>query len=405
MKLTVLTMSAVVITLIGMSCGQSGGNAPSLSSLAPGSPVGGVPNIPTDGTSYFALVYGASASDRQLLSNRIAGYQAPGLQDVFANWRRIAGNNIYNTPADIPNTPAYCSAGGLNATTHNWNPSTDPGTGQTIDPGTYSACVNSNSFVSMSWSYVNSPDSLYNAANSTSFNGFISGIKFKNYTIQSTVSSTNDDDDGIGIIIAAYVDVSGTVHTLTAMRSQGGMAPSQGWAILYRQNNTIPSGGTFGEKSVGGVNPGAAGQGRGWSGKRTIIRVERQDDIITAYTSTWGTGSTPLSIEPTSQITIDLSTVPSLAGFRGEQYYGYGAISQIGASFADIAFTTPNAESDPSYIYDLLNNTVYNKQVGGGYVLVNGMEAYSTIGFPKRVKNTETSKEFTIDSASHFTPL
>ena len=275
-----------------------------------------------------------------------------------------------------------------------------------IQPGTYGNCVNSDDFVSASWSYKNSPDRLYNAANGSSYNGFISGIKFKNYSIQSIVSSADLDDDAIGIIIAAFVDSSNVIHTLSALRTQGGFPPpSLGWGLVYRQNNTVIS--TISNMSIGGVNTnGSQGDRNGWNGRRTMISVERADNMITAYTSTWGTSGTTLALEPTSKIEIDLSNPANgLTAFMGEQYYGYGTISQLGATFSDIAFSTPNAESDPAYIYDLLNNTVYNKMAAGGYVLVNGMAAYSTIGFPKRVKNTESSKEFMINSAGSYSEL
>lgn len=403
MKLTGLFVVAIATTALVTSCGQSGGNAPDLLSTAPTAPVGGVPNIPTDGTSYFALAYGSTTSDRTLLANRIAGYQAPGLSDVFNNWRRISGPRIFNTPSEIVQTPSYCFTGF--DSNNNWNPGMNGST--PIQPGTYSNCVNSDDFVSASWSYKNSPDRLYNAANGTSYNGFISGIKFKNYTLQATLSSADVDDDGIGIIIAAFVDSSNVVHTLSAMRTQGGFPPpSLGWGLVYRQNNNV-IGSTFSNMSIGGVNTnGSQGDRQGWNGRSTIVRVERADNMITAYTSTWGTSGTTLAIEPTSKIEIDLSNPTNgLTAFMGEQYYGYGTISQPGATFSDIAFSTPNAESDPSYIYDLLNNTVYNKMNAGGYVLVNGMSAYSTIGFPKRVKNTESSKEFMINSAGSYTEL
>ncbi len=402
MKFTRLITVAFAITVLGTSCGQSGGNAPGLSSIAPTTPVGGVPNIPTDGTSYFALAYGSTASDRTLLSNRIAGYQAPGLSEVFNNWRRIAGARIFNTPAEIVQTPAYCFTGF--DSNNNWKPGMNGGT--PIQPGTYGSCINSDDFVSASWSFKNSPDRLYNAANGSDYNGFISGIRFKNYNIQATISSTDTDDDAIGIIIAAFVDSSNVIHTLSALRTQGGFPPpSMGWGLVYRQNNTVIT--TISNMSIGGVNTnGSQGDRLGWNGRRTMVSVVRADNTITAYTSTWGTSGTTLALEPTSKIEIDLSNPANgLTAFMGEQYYGYGTISQLGATFSDITFSTPNAESDPAYIYDLLNNSVYNKMAAGGYVLVNGMSAYSTIGFPKRLKNTESSKEFMINSAGSYTEL
>ena len=173
--------------------------------------------------------------------------------------------------------------------------------------------------------------------------------------------------------------------------------PTQGWGIVHRMNDTIVQ--TIGAKSVG-ANSSA------WSSRRSLIRVEREGDIVKAYASQWGTGNNPLTIDPASEITIDLSDPAlNLSVFQGEQSYGYGAISQVGASFAEIVFTAPNIQSDPEYIYDLANNQIYQKNSGGiGYVLV-GSGALQSIGFPKRVKNFETQRQFQINSATSFTEL
>jgi hypothetical protein len=386
------------------SCAKGSGVAPGSSLLETvSSPLPSVPSIPTDGTSFFALVYGASAQDRAFLSDRIAGYQAPGLADVFNQWRRISGANLYNTMTGVTLTPAWCFSGF--DSNRNWLPAVNPGNGQTVSPSTDTNCVNSDPFVASSWSYIASPDRLYNAANSTNFNGFISALKFSAYSLDAVLSSTNTDDDGLGIIIAAVIDNSNNIHTLTAMRTQGGMAPTQGWAILYKTNNTLVR--TIDAKSVGGVNTnGSAGDRNGWNGRKSLVRVIRSGDLIEAYASVWGTGATVLTVDPASKITVDLSDPAlSLSVFQGEQYYGYGSISQVAATFSEIVFSTPNTPTDPTYIYDLVNNSVYLKSDSGGYNVVPGAQALSTIGYPKRVKNTETSKEFMIDSATGFTPL
>lgn len=390
MKRYSLVMLASLLTVL-VAC-KDGGVAPSTlsSTLTPT-----IPSIPTDGAASYALVYGSSASDRQYLSDRIAGYQAPGLSVVFSQWRRFSGGSIYNTTADItPKTPAYCFTSF--DSNYNWVNGTNGST--TISPGTYTNCVNSNTFIASSWNYIASPDRIYNAANGSYFNGFISALKFLKYNLQATVTSTDADDDGIGLVIAAVVDSSNNVHTLTAMRTQGGMTPSQGWGILYKMNNTEVR--TFGARSVGGIV-------NNWGGKKSLLSVSRDGDIIKASASNWFTGSSSgVTVDPASEITIDLSDSSlGLSVFQGEQYYGYGTISQLGATFSDIVFTSPNSAADPTYLYDLVNNTVYFKDSTAGYTLVPGAQAMSILGFPIRVKNNETQKEFRIDSASSFVEL
>lgn len=403
-KFKILIALAIGVSIFSiMSCGKGGGNAPSeLSSQSPIVPTNPPSDVPTDGDSYFALVYGSSASDRNFLNAKINGNLPPSIADILDSWRRIAAGTIYNDISVVPQTPAYCFSGF--DSNRNWNPAVNPVGGATIQPGTHNECVNSNVHTSNAWSYIASPDRLYNASNASSFIGFLSGLQFKDYNLEAVVSSADTDDDAIGLIIAS-TEVSGTVHTLTALRTQGGQQPTQGWAIVHRTNNAITR--IFGAKSVGGTHQnGSQGDRLGWNGRNSRIRVERADNIVKAYTSTWGTGGVANALDPASEIVIDLSDVANnLTQFQNPQYYGYGTISQLGTTFAEISFTTPTAAPDPSYIYDLMNNTVYIKNVSGGYTLMNGVQAYSTIGFPKKVKNIETQKEFMIDSAGGYTEL
>lgn len=381
-----------LLVLLTLGCAKTGGNAPGLSStLLP------APSLPSDGTSTFALAYGSSSQDRSFLADRIAGYQAPGPSVIFNQWRRFAGNQIYNNTSEITQTPSYCFSGFDSS--NNWLPSTNPGNGQTIQPGTFNNCVNSNPFMAASWSYIASPDRIYNAANGSNFNGFLSALKFSKFSSQAVLSSADSDDDAIGLIIAAVIDDSNNVHTLTAMRSQGGQTPVQGWGVVYRMNNTVVR--TIDPKSVGGTS------GSGWGGRSSLIRVERDGDLITAYASSWNTAPASFDTNDASKITFSLADgALGLSIFQGEQYYGYGTISQLGATFSSFAFSAPNSEADPTYLFDLLNNSVYVKTTDAvGYVLVPGMQSYNTLGFPKRIKNTETQKEFMINSATSYTEL
>ena len=184
-----------------MSCGKGGGNAPSeLSSLTPITPTNPPSELPTDGDSFFALVYGSSSSDRTFLYNKINGYQPPSLSEVFTSWRRIAGSTIYNNPSTIPQTPAYCFSGF--DSNFNWNPAVNPANGATVQPGTHNECVNSGAHTSSAWNFISSPDRLYNASNASSFIGFLSGLQFKEFNLEAVVSSPDTDDDAIGLIIA-----------------------------------------------------------------------------------------------------------------------------------------------------------------------------------------------------------
>ncbi len=362
--------------LVSHAC-KNNGNAPSLASV----------------DSLYQLAYGSSTSDRQLLADRIAGNAPPKFTEVISRWKRFSGTTYYPTVASIVATPSYCqtSMDGSGM----WAPSTSP----VADPNTSGVC-NTASMNSLSWVYLTGPDRLFNIQNTSVYNGFFSTIKFDTYVSETTVSSIDTDDDAIGVSIAVYVDpVTSDVHTLSAYRTQGGFpAPSLGWGILYKLNGTVVR--TFDNKSVGGTT------GSGWNGNNSKIRIERTGDNIKAYASTWSTG-TAAAIDLASLIELDLADgANGLTMFQGAQSYGYESLSQPHATFSDLIFQTPLANSDPDYLFDLRDNLVYSKKSSGiGYELVVGLKALDMLGYPKIITNLETQGEFSIESSTSYTEL
>jgi hypothetical protein len=341
----------------------------------------------------FELVYGSTASDRAALAARLSGSSAPQLADVLARWRRFSGSDYYPSLDSIVANPSYCNTymDGFGS----WAMGTNPGNGLPINPNTDALC-NTPSMNSLSWVYLSGPDRIHNIQNTNNYNGFFSSIKFDNFIAEATLSSTNADNDAIGMTIAAYVDSSNNTHTLSAYRTQGGWQPTAGWGLVHKVNNTVTR--IIDNKTVGANSSG-------WSGRNSQIRIERTGNIVKAYCSPWAAGLTPSAIDEASLIQVDLSDpAEGLTEFIGPQSYGYETQSQPNATFSLLNFTVPQSNSDPQYIYDLHTNQVYEKATSGiGYQLVIGLNAMTVLGFPKTIINVETQREFTINSASSFT--
>jgi hypothetical protein len=376
LKIGFKVITAVSFLLATHAC-KNNGNSPSLAEV----------------DSLYQLAYGASTSDRTMLANRIAGNAPPKFAEVVTKWKRFSGTTYYPTVASIVATPSYCQTSmdgnGM------WAASTSP----VADPNTAGAC-NTASMNSLSWIYLTGPDRLFNIQNTSVYNGFFSTLKFDTYISETTVSSVDTDDDAIGVSIAVYVDpVTSDVHTLSAYRTQGGFpSPNLGWGILYKLNGSVIR--TFDNKSVGGTS------GSGWNGNNSKIRIERTGDIVKAYASTWSTG-TAAAIDETSLIQLDLADgANGLTMFQGAQSYGYESLSQPHATFSDLSFQTPQANTDPDYLFDLRDNLVYSKKSSGiGYELVVGQKALDMLGFPKIITNLETQTEFSIISSTSYTEL
>jgi hypothetical protein len=368
-------LPGLLIIFFMFSC-KNNGNAPSL------------PEI----TSLYQLAYGSSTYDREQLANRIAGNAPPKFAEVVSKWKRFSGSTYYPTVSSIVATPSYCqtSMDGSGM----WAMSTSP----VADPNSASAC-NTPSMNSLSWIYLTGPDRLFNVQNTSVHNGFFSSLKFDDYTATATLTSTNADNDGIGVIIAAVVDVDNKVHTLSAYRTVTGFAPNLGWGLLHKVDGNIVR--IIDNKAIAGLSLS------GWNSHYTKVQIERKGNIVKASASGWSTVSTDLVPDPASLIELDLSDpAEGLTAFMGAQSYGYESISQPGATFLNLTFVTPLANSDPDYLYDLRDNLVYVKKSSGvGYEIVSGAKALDTLGYPKTITNLETQTEFLIESGTSYTEI
>jgi hypothetical protein len=349
----------------------------------------------------YVLVYGDSDSDQGLLANKSQGYARPTLNNIFNQWSRISGKMSYQKASNIipENDFLYCytrlDENGV------WESAIDPATGKKITPGV-SDCANSQPFAAASWSYLSSADTLICAANAGAFVGFVSAVPFEKYENQATLTSKTQDDDTIGLIIATVKDVDGNIHTLSAVRTHGGMAPAKDWGFTYSINGVGIE--IYRNSSVGGVFknlkvkiPGV--DSYGWNGRKTIVKVTRDKDQITAYASTWFLDGDILpELDPMSKIEINLSN-PEFLGkldvFKGVQKYGYGSHSQAGASFQNIVF---NTLVEAQYLYDLKNKKVYKliEDGSGRYEVIRSADFFKMLGRNLHVINPETQKAFFI---------
>lgn len=185
------------------------------------------------------------------------------------------------------------------------------------------------------WQYNASTDRIACTINSAWLVGFISPDKFDSYVLDVQLSSTANDDDFIGVIIAHARDpVTGNTHTLAAMRGANGSPP----ITVYKDYVlTAPrpymkaykwDGLNFPDGTV--ATPGKLGGNWNIAPLGCRLRVTRKGDIITVETGQFGT----TTLFDPAKIEFDLSTDPQLEVFRGPQSYGYCAQSQQWSTYA-----------------------------------------------------------------------
>jgi hypothetical protein len=262
--------------------------------------------------------------------------------------------------------------------------------------------VNNPEFVATSWVLRQLPERIFCATNAGVVTGFVSPLGFEYYKHSAIVMSTNTDDDTIGVIIAFVRDASNVNHVLAAVRTHGGNAPALGWGLVYYKDGAVFK--VINNIDVGGVNKnGTSGDKLGWNSRMSKISVVREGNKITAQASPWGLTEGSLAVSSASKIEIDLSNATlGLSIFQGAKPYGYMTLSQLGSEYRAVDFSTGTNET---YVYDLVNKIVYEKQASGKYAERKDLDAFTHIGTPRKVGNPDTGSIFQLDSSKTYKQL
>lgn len=221
-----------------------------------------------------------------------------------------------------------------------------------------------------SWTYDPATDTIRNTTNSSSSIGIVSPGKYDQYILDAKLTSSNNDDDTIGLVMAFHVDpLTKRENTLVAIRSPGGSGHSTLYAIWYnhlRSDRILIASNhamvTWGNGSPGinnaadagweTNNPGWANTGSYWNNTGgTRLRVERDGDKFVTTTSQWEFSDT---LDPNTRFELDLNSHPALAKFKGERPYGFMTQSQANSKWEVLNFTNPQ-----ELIYDLKNDQVW----------------------------------------------
>lgn len=252
-----------------------------------------------------------------------------------------------------------------------------------------------------SWAYDAPSDTIRSTLNSASVLGFVSRKKYDTYTLQVEVSSTDADDDDIGLVIAFAKDpVTGYESKLVANRSPGGN--SKAWSVIRNYQQDTGERVLFNSDQIAwgnggyGLTPAASGYvantaGQGWGALGPCrIRIVRTGDLIVVSTSEFGAGYQ--SYKPAADFTIDLTSNPDLALFRGPRAYGYMAESQASATFKTLEFT-----GDQRTIIDLANSKIWTQNTDKSWAagpVLTGAQLIAAIGSGRIFHNPVTGKTY-----------
>ena len=237
-----------------------------------------------------------------------------------------------------------------------------------------------------SWVLAENPTRVVQPANTSYGGGFLSPDKYNDYVFEATVrSDATWDNDTIGLI-AAFARDGSTNKTLVAARTKGGQVPTNHWGVFYTENGA--SSPTW---LIASSDMTAGSTNSDWYPDQSRIKIQRQGDIITFYTTNWNDVD---NYQISSEIIVDLSSDPRLAVFMGESPYGYYSHSQGGSTYFDIDFdggidveTILSADGD---VYSW-NGTGWDISTGADSLTVQ-----DKIGYVRKVQNPDTGERFIV---------
>lgn len=204
---------------------------------------------------------------------------------------------------------------------------------------------------------LNSDGSILMPTNVGSPNTIVSPDPVSSYVFEAVLASSNSDNDSIGIVIA-YKRVGTVNKVLALVRSQGGLVPFSGYAIVLYIDNAA----TVIQSGINGNTSNA------WNGLKTRVRAVRNGNVIVVSSSAWNFNYTQTPIIPTSALTVDLAQDSRLSDFLNESSYGYFTQSQPDSTYIDVTFSGGNVTNK---LFDKETGDVWEHD-GTQWVMVGG---------------------------------
>lgn len=298
-------------------------------------------------------------------------YEPPDPQEIFDNWGRLSNHAYFSNGEDAETSKIK--------------------RGDEAD-------------MALLWKLKKDEEGSYiEYARNSVYAGLVSpdGQESEKYTLEATVTSKDDDDDTVGIIVAFLRDGNSN-YVLEAARSQGSSSgednvePRQGWGLIVRRLSPEVDKPEIGDVlwsrqlNIGGV------KSDGWKNTRSRIKVVRNGDRVTISTTDWDDEG---NYVPGSVIDVNLGSEHQLARFTGPRKFGYFTASQERTSFRDISmnggviqdklfYLDPETGESEVWWYD-----TYSKR----WIRMMGTDIQEVLGYPLEITNPDTGETYLIE--------
>lgn len=261
------------------------------------------------------------------------------------------------------------------------------------------------------WSYDEATDSVYCTVNSVSYIGIVSREKYGNWELEAYLSSSNGDDDTIGIVLGFVTDQNGVERTLSLTRGPGGNS-ALNWGYSYNLSNARTGlttqyinsdkrgllkwgSGNYGANAAeAGYTNNANG---GWRGLgRCKVHVKREGNVFTCRTTEFELFDPTMAYVEAATIVIDLNNHPEGEYFKGACAYGYSCSSQDRSKWQVLKFV-----GDTRVIYDLPNRVTHIDD-GSGWKITTERSLEKDFGNGKLLYNRFSGKLFYVESPTEY---
>lgn len=211
------------------------------------------------------------------------------------------------------------------------------------------------------WTYDANTNTFIQPINGLNYLMIHSPVAISNYTLETTLASSDPDGDLIGIVGASQY-VNGELKTLAFIAQTGGRQHMKAFSAMliddtssglnHKLTATEIAGNNFLEQDPTATTASNTVPEYGWWNRTLKIKVERTGNMITAVISDWN-GAV---YEEASRLTVDLSTLPNGGSvLAGPSSYGFFTHSQGDSKYIGIQFESPDV-SDDRVMYSLESN-------------------------------------------------
>lgn len=210
-------------------------------------------------------------------------------------------------------------------------------------------------------------------------NVIVSSEKLRSYIHEVTLTSSDSDDDGIGLVMGHDRQDNGQYVNLVVVRAKGGIYRSGlNYAVVVHTNSGTT---ILAEKNVGGSSGG-------WSSRTTRVKVQRDGDVFKVWASPWNSEV----VDENSLIEINLDDYPALAALKGEASYGYHTHSQRNSTYRNVQF---EGGAEYGTIFVAETNTVY-KYSRDEDQWFNAGTIQDNVDYPRTIEDIDSGQVYTV---------